>query len=1210
MIKNFWKLFTGIIFLFILLFFAWTHKVPAQTWTDATLTGGEPIRTVHFRELRRAVFNKRVLCGMAPYPWTDPTIVHKTTPVRATHIDELRTAINQIYSGGTVPRPAPAYTDATLTAGATPIRATHISELRTAISSATCCGDGTCDMAWEDGTNCPVDCVCDYDAWQGDSTNCGDNLCEPTEIYQVRTSPDVGCPDLWRCVQDKVVCCAGTYGSWVYYDCGGGDCDPTAERFRRISTIADCEPEYQCGALESCCGWGTPVFTCGYGGYPPTTYVKVTTPTNPACTEDVVVVEEDSEFCCDYPVDWTDMGCGVTFEGTTYPVTTHLQVKVDNLGICDSKLDITENAIDLCCNYPVDWTDLGCGIIFEGVTYDVTTHVKVKVDADGNCDSQVETTPNALDVCCDYPAGWTDLGCGITFDGVNYGVTEHVEVKIDGNGVCDSQVQVTNDVDFCCDYPAAWNDLGCGATFDGTTYPDTTSLRIKADNNGVCDTLLDITPNDIACCDYPAGWTDLGCGATYAGTTYPANTRLEIQVDNNGVCPTHINVIPDPATCCDYNTIDGCGLEIDGFTYPPTTWVEAEVDSFAVCPSIILQEIPNANDLCCSFGAWSNLGCGVFYDGVQYPPTTLVRIRTDSWNNCAPEIDPIVDATGTCCDYPVDFVDQGCNVTFEGVTYPPTSRVRAKVDGFGSCPTIIQQIPDDPTCCDYPGSWTDLGCGVTYDGTTYAPTVHVLVKEDNNGICSPQIDATTDIAFCCNYPGSWTDLGCGVTYDGTTYPVTTRLEVKEDSNGNCAPQKQITPNDLANCCDYPGSWTDMGCGATFEGTTYPSTTHLQVKVDGNGVCDSQLDITNNATAICCAYPGSWTDMGCGATFMGTTYPVTTHLNVKIDSNGNCNPLLDIDNWAIDICCDYPADWTDMGCGATFEGTTYPVLTHLEVKVDGYGNCNSRTRVTNNDIARCCTYPVDYTGVGCGATYESYSCPEDEMLVIKFPTPVECPIQDVGCSTDVAWGCYMCTPEGRTFDCTPGGDPCPWVKTCTAGVWGACQQVSICTPGQSYDCPPNADGFVDHKICNDCGDGYSACFCDPQETQPCTTGSGCPGIGTCSGGVWTSCQQSNSLCIPGQQQSCGISGGPGYQVCSTCGDAWSACACNPGITVPCSTGGGCPGERSCNVSTGQWESCVQTPAAVCTPGEERSCGFLMKETCDSCGIWGDCQFFWL
>jgi hypothetical protein len=47
------------------------------------------------------------------------------------HITELRSALDAVYDALAIARPT--YTDPTLTAGSTPLKAAHISELRTAV---------------------------------------------------------------------------------------------------------------------------------------------------------------------------------------------------------------------------------------------------------------------------------------------------------------------------------------------------------------------------------------------------------------------------------------------------------------------------------------------------------------------------------------------------------------------------------------------------------------------------------------------------------------------------------------------------------------------------------------------------------------------------------------------------------------------------------------------------------------------------------------------------------------------------------------------------------------------------------------------------------------------------------------------------------------------------------------------------------------------
>ena len=69
--------------------------------------------------------------GLAPFPWTDATLSAGTTPVRAVHVAELRTALTEAYAAAG--RTAPTFTDPALTTGVTLVRAVHISEIRSAL---------------------------------------------------------------------------------------------------------------------------------------------------------------------------------------------------------------------------------------------------------------------------------------------------------------------------------------------------------------------------------------------------------------------------------------------------------------------------------------------------------------------------------------------------------------------------------------------------------------------------------------------------------------------------------------------------------------------------------------------------------------------------------------------------------------------------------------------------------------------------------------------------------------------------------------------------------------------------------------------------------------------------------------------------------------------------------------------------------------------
>jgi len=102
------------------------------TFTDDPLAAySTPIKAVHLTELRTAIDRARAARGLASFSWTDPTLSPGSTRIRAIHLTELRTALNQAYQAAG--RSLPTYTDPIIVAGPTFIRAIHLSELRAAL---------------------------------------------------------------------------------------------------------------------------------------------------------------------------------------------------------------------------------------------------------------------------------------------------------------------------------------------------------------------------------------------------------------------------------------------------------------------------------------------------------------------------------------------------------------------------------------------------------------------------------------------------------------------------------------------------------------------------------------------------------------------------------------------------------------------------------------------------------------------------------------------------------------------------------------------------------------------------------------------------------------------------------------------------------------------------------------------------------------------
>ena len=93
-------------------------------FTDAALSPGMTVRRAHLTELRTAVAAVRALAGLAPATFTDAT----PSLIRAVHISELRAAVDAARAS--LQLPLITYADASIQPGSTPVRATHLLQLR------------------------------------------------------------------------------------------------------------------------------------------------------------------------------------------------------------------------------------------------------------------------------------------------------------------------------------------------------------------------------------------------------------------------------------------------------------------------------------------------------------------------------------------------------------------------------------------------------------------------------------------------------------------------------------------------------------------------------------------------------------------------------------------------------------------------------------------------------------------------------------------------------------------------------------------------------------------------------------------------------------------------------------------------------------------------------------------------------------------------
>jgi hypothetical protein len=107
-----------------------TKSTPVASFSDPVLSGATPVKAAHLNELRSGINAARLARGLLPVVWAEPVVAGLTT-VRASHLREMRTAIADVYSASGVA--APRFTDPSLTERVSLIKAVHVAELRTAL---------------------------------------------------------------------------------------------------------------------------------------------------------------------------------------------------------------------------------------------------------------------------------------------------------------------------------------------------------------------------------------------------------------------------------------------------------------------------------------------------------------------------------------------------------------------------------------------------------------------------------------------------------------------------------------------------------------------------------------------------------------------------------------------------------------------------------------------------------------------------------------------------------------------------------------------------------------------------------------------------------------------------------------------------------------------------------------------------------------------
>jgi hypothetical protein len=148
----------GLVFLSILNIILFTPLGHAQSCSVTSMQAGGGIRACQIEDLRTLINEARAACAsgaIAPYTYSDDPIIPGQTAISVRHVEQMKTAINEISSAcipTRTPRIFPTISIVDI------ISVMDFAYIFNAFVSTDFCGDGICQTSEEDLTTCPVDC--------------------------------------------------------------------------------------------------------------------------------------------------------------------------------------------------------------------------------------------------------------------------------------------------------------------------------------------------------------------------------------------------------------------------------------------------------------------------------------------------------------------------------------------------------------------------------------------------------------------------------------------------------------------------------------------------------------------------------------------------------------------------------------------------------------------------------------------------------------------------------------------------------------------------------------------------------------------------------------------------------------------------------------------------------------------------------------------
>ncbi len=675
-------------------------------------------------------------------------------------------------------------------------------------------------------------------------------------------------------------------------------------------------------------------------------------------------------------------GCGsVVYNGITYTTNRTFRDTVKSVLGCDSLIHITRIQIQNVVPVYQNTAFSACrSVVYNGVTYTVSTNVKDTLRSTFGCDSVYRTTAITIQDIAPLIQTIFLADCdSVVYNFNTYTSTITTKDTIRSIFGCDS---ILINLNIRISGKASKDSItliGCDTvSYNGNIYVDSIIIRDTLKTVFGCDSIYKIA-NILVKHLQATNKTDtlLACNTiTFNGIVYTDSATVLDTLKSKEGCDsiyrtTFINLQKINPLIKD-STLNGClNLVYNGITYLATTNFTDTIKTTLGCDSVLHNIHINIRNLTPITTHDTLSACNkVLFNGVTYTSSAIIRdtVKTnegcDSFYNLIHIIIKVTTVTQS------NSFSSCSSIFYNGINYTSSTIVRDTIRNASGCDSIYKVMTLTIQNTQITNNIILAGCdSVLFKGIVYTTSKVIRDTVRTAQFCD-SIYNITNIVVKHITPISKTDTikGCNsIIFNGITYTTSTIVLDTLKTPEGC--DSVYRTNHLLIKLLVPVTSTTnlTGCKSlVYNGVTYNTSSIVNDTIRTISGCDSLYKTIN----INIVSPTTANNMvtGCQGSviFNGVTYTTSTTVLDTIKTNLGCDSIYRTNQIIVENITPNNKVTNLSGCGSVlYNGITYTVATVLKDTIKSVGGCDSIYRTVNISIV---ITPVTNSNTlnGCGS----------------------------------------------------------------------------------------------------------------------------------------------------------------------------------------------------------------------------------------------------